>query len=87
MAKKGGGKQDKGADFGDFDWSGDKDTFDLSALDEMLAYDWSALDKMLAYDWSALDGMFAAQDQIVDKLFQPIDKAMGKKRPRRVGTA
>lgn len=76
MAKKGGGKQDKGADFGDFDWSGDKDTFDLSALD-----------KMLAYDWSALDGMFAAQDQIVDKLFQPIDKAMGKKRPRRVGTA
>jgi hypothetical protein len=76
MAKKGGGKQDKGADFGDFDWSGDKDTFDLSALDEMLAY-----------DLSALDGMFAAQDQIVDKLFQPIDKAMGKKRPRRVGTA
>jgi hypothetical protein len=79
---------EKAAFFPHFDWSADKDTFDWSALDEMLAFDWSALDKMLPQlnDWSTLDAMFPAQDKIVDKLFQPIDKAMGKKRPRRVGT-
>jgi len=63
-----------------FDWSADNDMF--AGLD-----DWSAVDKMFAHldDWSTLDAMFPAQDQIVDKLFQPIDKAMGKKRSRRVG--
>ena len=87
MAKKGGGKQDKDADFEVFNKIQEPGAslddlllhFDWSADKDMLARldDWSAVDKMIEHldDRSALDEMFAHLDDcsVLDKMFAHLD--------------